>query len=458
MTPRVTPFFLFYRGVSALAAPLVWRRVAAKLARHGVPVARQRERLGHATLARPNGRLIWFHAASVGESVSTLGLIDELLRRDPELNVLVTSGTATSAEILARRLPDRACHQFAPLDRRDALERVLDHWRPDALIFVESELWPHMIVETARRGVPLALINARMSRSSLRSWARFDHTARYLLAHFRFIRTQDDATRDGLRAIIPADVMDGDARNAWITKGPNLKAMAPPLPVDGAELNRMRQAFAGPVWLAASTHDGEETKVIEAHIAARAHCPDLRLILVPRHPDRADDISAAIAPKLAKAGLSLGRRSQSTTADAPPGADAPQGAGPAPEAADVYMADTLGETGLWFALCPLVFLGGSLSRNGGHNPYEPARAGAAVLFGPHVANFAETYADFLAAKAAIKIANARSLGREVGRLMTDDAALSSLRLGAQQVSDRGTAHLAFVADEIAGLLGPFPQE
>lgn len=407
MQPQGTVFYHFYRGVAALTAPIVWRQVSRKLARAGVTPNRQRERLGHATLPRPDGPLAWFHAASVGESLSVLTLAQQMQALRPGLKVLITSGTASSAEILAKRLPVDMIHQFAPLDQRPALSRFLGHWRPDAAIFVESEIWPQMLVEAQGAGVPLALVNARMSKGTLKSWQRFDHTARYLLGLFQLIRTQDRATLDGLLTI--------GADPAQVALGPNLKAVAAPLPVDKNELARLRQALAGPVWLAASTHEGEEKHVIKALKTARLKRPDLRLILAPRHPDRAE----RIADQIRSAGLSVARRS----------------AGAPPDQCDVYLADSYGEMGLWYALSQIVFLGGSLGNAGGHNPYEPAQAGCTILVGPRLANFADVYAAFETKKAVIKIKDAKSLGRAVAKLSADPELAKRTGLNAQTLAE-----------------------
>jgi 3-deoxy-D-manno-octulosonic-acid transferase len=401
----------------------MWQVVRRKLARHGVNAERQRERLGHATLPRPDGRLIWLHAASVGESVSALTLVQALLDREPDLSALITSGTASSAQVLAGRMPARCLHQFAPLDQRRAMRRFLDHWHPEAAIFVESEIWPTMLVETRRRGLPLALINARMSRSSLQNWGRFRNTARFLLGQFDLIRTQDQATLEGLQTLgISPD---------RLALGPNLKALAPPLPADDAALAAMRAAMPGPVWLAASTHEGEEKKVIEAHLKARKSVPDLRLILVPRHPERAPEIARLITAK----GLSHSRRSE--------------GAAPRDAAEiDVYLADTLGEMGLRYRRAPIVFLGGSLVRAGGHNPLDPAQAGAAILHGPHVANFADVYAGFEAAGACARVTSPRELAKTLGDLLHAHDALTALRDAARTEAQRQAQSLDALIDEI----------
>lgn len=391
MTPQGTVFYHFYRGIAGIAAPLVWFRVSRKLARHGVSPARRRERLGHATLPRPDGRLIWFHAASVGESLSVLALARRMVERDTGRHVLITSGTASSAEILAKRMPEGCVHQFAPLDRRDALKRFLEHWRPDAAIVVESELWPQMLVAAHKAGVPLALVNARMSASSLKNWQRFDATARYLLGLFSMIRTQDQRTLDGLLAL--------GADPAGLALGPNLKAMSDPLPVDDTAYREVEAAYSGVVWVAASTHPGEEEKIVDAQMRLAGMVRGARLILVPRHPERAGEIKAMVEGR----GLTCRRRSESRD----------------PGGAEVYIADTLGEMGLWYQLASVVFLGGSFGRAGGHNPYEPAQMNCALISGRRVANFADVYAAFEEAGAVRLVKNPKELAAQVALLLTD---------------------------------------
>ncbi|EAQ01775.1 3-deoxy-D-manno-octulosonic acid transferase [Pseudooceanicola batsensis HTCC2597] len=424
--PQGTVFYQFYRGIAALTAPLVWRRVSRKLARHGVSAPRRRERLGEATLPRPEGPLIWFHAASVGESLSVLTLASRLQALQPGSHVLITSGTASSAEILGKRMPEDFIHQFAPLDQRAALRRFLDHWRPDAGIFVESEIWPQMLAEAHGAGVPLALVNARMSRASLKNWARFDQTARYLLGLFRVIRTQDRATLEGLLGI--------GADPSVTALGPNLKSVALPLPVDPQEVRRLGARLPAQRWLAASTHPGEERIVLEAHRQAREALPDLGLILAPRHPERA----GAIAEEVRAAGLTLARRSL----------------GEDPASAEVYLADTLGEMGLWYDLCPVVFLGGSFVSAGGHNPFEPAQAGCAVITGPRHANFADVYRDFTDRRAVEIVPRPKGLGGTVVRMLREPAAVAAQSEAAARLvstqDDAVDALAALLAEKLLG--------
>lgn len=393
----LTALLRAYLGVTALAPALLTRMARKGHAAQGAAPARLAERAGHASASRPDGRLIWFHAASVGEVASSLDLA-----RDLEVatgaRLLFTTTTATGAETLARRLP-QAIHQFQPVDTPAAVASFLDHWRPDLACLMENDLWPRLMIETERRGIALAVINARASRSRTRA----PRAIGSLLARAVLISTQDAATAAQMHGLglDPARIIDtGD-----------LKAAASPLPADPEALEVLRQALGKrPVWVAASTHPGDEGAVIAAHQAALRDHPDLLLVLIPRHPPR----RAELAQRLAQAGFSIAQRS----ADAVPD-----------PATQVYLADTLGEMGLFYRLAPLVFLGGSFGTEGGHNPYEPARLGAAVLHGPHVANFRQAFAGLAQAGVALKVLDGADLGQQVSRL-TASPALDEMRANA----------------------------
>lgn len=425
MTRQAAPWPVRLYGLAAnLMAPLAYASVARKLIAQGTAPFRLPERKGHATRPRPDGRLIWFHAASVGESLSVLRLITELGARDPELSFLITSGTATSASILSGRLPPHTTHQFPPLDSRRAVTRFLDHWRPSAAVFVESELWPQMISLTAARDIPLALINARLSDGSARNWGRLPATARHLMGQFRMIHCQDQRTADHLHALGL-----GHAR-----AGINLKSLSGPLPHDARELERMKsQVQDRPLWLAASTHPGEEAVMLAAHRHMLGHDPDALLILVPRHPDRAD----AIEVQIAEAGLEGARRSTGMAITGQ---------------TRVYLADTLGEMGLWYALSPLTCLGGSFTDVGGHNPFEPAHAGSAIVHGPLYVNFATAYADLAAQEAAIEVADADALSAVLHRFLNDPDALDMQRARAGAFAKAQDAGLDGFADGLSKAL------
>ncbi|WP_428928580.1 3-deoxy-D-manno-octulosonic acid transferase [Marinibacterium sp. SX1] len=422
-----TPLYTLYSGLTRLAAPLVLHHVGRKLSDQGVEARRIRERAGRPSLDRPPGELIWFHGASVGESLSVLSVIDRLARRRPDAHFLVTSGTASSAQILARRLPPRALHQFAPLDAPHYIDRFLDHWQPRAGIFVESELWPGMLVRARDRGLRLALLNARLSEKSARGWARHPDTARMVLDCFDILLTQNATIAERLR------LMGADAER--LSVGANLKAAAAPLPVDEITRDELRRALGDrPVWAASSTHPGEDEIVLDAHARVLERHPDALLLLIPRHPERGDDLQRMIAER----GLARTRRSAGERITA---------------ATQVYLADTLGETGTWYAACPLILLGGSLLPDiGGHNPFEPAVSGAAVLTGPHVANFSETFGPMIDRGAATEVATPAEIAGKVGDWLASPALLADKRAAARAFARTEASALDQVIDRMIDCL------
>ena len=414
-----------YVALTAALVPLAAWHTTSKLRRAGVSVTRAHEKLGHATEERRgSGPLVWFHAASVGESLSVLALITRMGLALPQAQFLITSGTATSADLVARRLPARTVHQFAPLDAPGPLKRFLTHWRPDAAIFVESELWPQMLRRTHASGARMALVNARLSAGSIQRWQKRPRLARYIFEVFTLILTQNDAMAEALVAM--------NAPPERVARGSNLKSLSDPLPVDHDTLYEARAALGHrPVWIASSTHAGEEETVLAAHAALLKRHPDLHLILAPRHPDR----SAEVAGLIEAAGLRFTTRSK----------------GEAP-GAQVYLADTMGELGSWYALGRIVFLGGSLRPIGGHNAYEVAQAGAAILSGRHVSNFSETYAALEDAGAVTFVDDATSLAENIARLLEDPAALDAAAGAAEGFAARQTDKLDSIAARLIAAL------
>jgi 3-deoxy-D-manno-octulosonic-acid transferase len=411
-----------YRAATAVALPaidlLLWRRMA----RGKEDPLRIDERRGIPSHERPGGPLVWLHAASIGEAQSILRLVERLLHDRAGLSALVTTGTVTSADVLAGRLPARAIHQFVPVDRAAWVRRFLEHWRPDAALWVESELWPNLLLETHARGVPLALVNARISERSYRTWQRAPGLARRLLAAFDLVLAQDEAIAGRLR--------DLGART--VTVSGNLKAAAAALPANADALLALQDAFADrPLWLAASTHPGEEAMVGAAHRHAAATLGGLLTVLVPRHPRRGPEIAA----ELSAAGLRVARRSAGE---------------PVTAETDIYVADTTGELGLFYRLAPLAFVGGSLVPHGGQNLLEAAQLGCAVLHGPHVDNFRAIAADLATAGASRQVADADTLAATVARLLGRPA-----RLRAMAAAATDAARIkAEVLDEVLGLLAP----
>lgn len=386
---------------------------------------RMGERMGQASLPRPEGRLIWFHAASVGEAASLLELLRRLELAHPDVTSLVTTVTVTSERFLAERLPPGCLHQFAPADVLPWVERFLDHWRPDLAVWTESELWPATLDATSARGIPMLLINARISNRSYRRWRLLRGLARGLLRRFDRILAQDDLAGQQLMAL------GADPERLSVTG--SLKEGAAPLPHDETERVAIARALAGrPIWLAASTHPGEEEMAIAAHLTARRSLPMLALILAPRHPDRGDEVAALLRAR----GLTVAQRSKG---------EAIRGE------TDVYLADTLGEMGLWYRIASVSFIGGSLMEIGGHNPFEPALLGSAILYGPHVRNFSDAYARLRAANAAIEVTNAEELGRELTLALAPDRA-AAMAANAWAACSEGAEVTDTVLDTIATLL------
>ncbi|WP_299549838.1 3-deoxy-D-manno-octulosonic acid transferase [uncultured Tateyamaria sp.] len=421
---RPTALFRLYRALSAVALPFAARSAVNKLRRAGVTVDRAHERLGHASAERPLGTVIWFHGASVGEAKSVLPLITRICDVAPEVKVLLTSGTATSAEAVAPHLPAGTIHQFSPLDGTGPLTRFLDHWRPDLCVLVESELWPNLLDICARRDLPIALLNARLSDRSADGWKKFPATASYVLRGITWAHCQDRRSRDHLR----------DMGLAAAEQATNLKSILGSPRVKQEQLDAAYNALGGrPVWVAVSTHPGEEEQVLAAHSALLTAHPNLCLILVPRHPERADDILTLIRD----ASLSVAQRSKDQTLDDP---------------AQVYLADTMGETDLWYALSPIVFLGGSFSDVGGHTPFEPAAAHTAILHGPNYANFAEAYAAFQMKDASVQVKDSTALAREVDALLTHPSRAAQLAANARPLAPTGTKVLDSIAQHLFSLM------
>lgn len=393
-----------YRLLTGLAAPLAPSVLAGRARRGKEDSSRIGERLGHSALARPAGELAWLHGASVGESRVALTLAQAMLAARPGLTVLMTSGTVTSAALVAREAPPGLIHQYVPADTPAAARRFMAHWKPDLAVFVESELWPNLIIEAQRSGARLALVNARMNEASLRRWQRWKQSGKALVGCFDWISPADGRTARGLSELL----------DRTLTVSGNLKLeILPPMPARD-KLDAARAIVNGrPLWVAASTHAGEEETVLEAHAALLATHPDALLILVPRHPDRADEIASLIEAR----GLAHARRSRREA----PRRDMP-----------VWLADTLGEMSLWFELAPIALIAGSLKPGiGGHNPIEATRLGCCVLSGPWRDSFSDVYDAYESHNAVVTVRDGDALARAVraeweGQGMGVEAGLKAL--------------------------------
>jgi 3-deoxy-D-manno-octulosonic-acid transferase len=420
MSERTGPLLRAYLLVSR-AVPLVAPRVLRqRLARGKELPDRWREKLGQATLPRPEGRLVWLHAVGLGEVLALRGLIAAMADRAPGVAFLVTSTTRASAEVLAANLPPRTRHQFLPLDVPRYLGRFLDHWRPDLSIWAEQDLWPGAVVATAARGVPLALVNARMNADAFARRRRWRGVFADLLARFALITAQDEATARHLAAL--------GAKGVRVTG--SLKSAAPSLAADPVALGRLRAALFGRrVWVAASTHPEDEAVALAAQARLWQDDPRWLLVLVPRHPDRAAGIAATMSVT-GSAGMPLTLASQTET---------PSGA--------VHLVDGFGQLGLWYRLAPLALIGGTFGPIEGHNPWEAAALGVAVLHGPRVANFAADFATLDREGAALPV-TADDLAQTLAETAGASAAMGAR--GAALV-DAARTGLGPLADDLLAL-------
>ena len=415
-----------YRIMTTLLGPFLNVYLRRRRSRGKEDPDRFGERQGFPTRPRPPGPLVWAHAASVGEAMSALALIERLLERNPEASLLLTTGTVTSARLMAKRLPPRAFHQYIPVDRLPAIRSFLKHWHPDLVLWIESEFWPNLISETRRLGAPMLLLNARISETSYRRWLKYPGLIQPMLQAFDLCLAQSlpDAGRLGTLGAVT------------VTCRGNLKNTATPLPAEPRDLERLNRTLRNrPCWLAASTHEGEERLVGRVHTALRRRFSDLVTIIVPRHPERGLEITNTLRAR----GLRVSRRS---------------GMEPIDVHTEVYVADTMGELGLFYRLAPIAFIGGSLIPHGGQNPLEAARLGCAILFGPHMDNFAESAAALTKANTAAAVADARGLEAELVQLLANPALAAARANAGLEFTAQGQEVLAAILDEIQTYLGP----
>ena len=342
-----------------------------------------------ASIPRPAGKLVWIHAASMGEANSVLPLLQAMLAAYPQLNVLLTTVTVTSAAMMQGRLPERAFHQFAPVDTPAAVDRFLAYWQPDIALWVDSEFWPNLIMEAKRRGAVMGVINARMSQKSFDAWLYGAPLIKGLLSCFSlcFAQSRQDASR--LRSL----------GVAVVTGVGNLKYDAPLLPYSEQELETLKTAAQGrAIWVAASTHPGEEKMIADVHRALKSQKVNALTVIVPRHAKRGNDI----LPELG--GLNIAQRSKGQ---------------PVTSATDIYLADTMGELGLFYRLASVAFIGGSLVEHGGQNPLESARFGCAIVTGPHTYNFADVVKGMEVDKAILRVNNPPELAAALRQFLSD---------------------------------------
>jgi 3-deoxy-D-manno-octulosonic-acid transferase len=395
-----------YRRLSSAMVPLAPALIKRRLKLGKEDPERVGERRGVSADVRPHGPLVWIHGASVGEVLAAAALIEKL--RALNLRILLTSGTVTSAAIVAKRFPPDVIHQYVPYDSPRYVTRFLDHWRPSLALFIESDLWPNLILASAARRLPMVLINGRMSPRSFPRWRRVSNTISALLGRFDVCLAQSQTDAERFSAL--------GSRNV-LTTG-NLKLDVPAPPADPARLERLMSVTRGrPIVVAASTHPGEEEILVEAHKTLAGFFPSLLTVIVPRHPDRGEVVARVVAAS----GLQAGLRSREELPVA---------------ATDIYVADTMGELGLFYRLAPIVFMGGSLVAHGGQNPIEAVKLGASIVHGPHIFNFTDVYEALDRAGGARRADGQEALVKQLGQLLADPAAREASLLASERVVEQ----------------------
>src|SRR3954454_3137568 len=399
-----------YRKLSRAMVPLAPALIKRRLQQGKEDPERVDERRGLSPDTRPHGPLVWIHGASVGEVLAAAALIERL--RGLNIRILLTSGTVTSAAIVAKRFPADIIHQYVPYDSPRYVARFLDHWRPSLALFIESDLWPNLILSSAARRLPMVLINGRMSPRSFPRWRRMSGTISALLGKFEVCLAQSRVDAERFAAL--------GSRNV-ITTG-NLKLDVPAPPADAAKLERLMALTRGrPIILAASPHPGEENILLRAHQTLAGFFPSLLTVIVPRHPNRGE----AIARSIPASGLHVTLRSREELPTA---------------TTDIYVADTMGELGLFYRLAPIVFMGGSLIEHGGQNPIEAVKLGASVVHGPHVFNFTDVYDTLDAGGGAKQAGVQQALVKQIGQWLADtDARQASVEAAGRVVDQLGGA-------------------
>lgn len=385
------------------------------------------EKKGICGLTRPKGEVLWIHAASVGESQSALILIKRITNITPNINILITTGTVTSAELMAKRLPSNAFHQFFPLDHPKWVKKFIDHWQPSAVLWMESELWPNMLNEIKVNNIPAILVNAHMSDKSFSSWKKMKPLAKHCLSAFTKILCQTNKDQKYFDYL--------GANKTVVTD--NIKYAADPLGHNQHDLNTLKDSINNrPIWVFASTHDGEELLAYNTHKLLKQKIPNIMTIIVPRHPDRRKDIACELHdPDIItefRGNAKILPHSHT----------------------DIYIADTLGELGLFYSIAPITCIGRTFSNDGGggHNPIEPAQLSCAILYGPNVQNLQDIFDDMNKENVALKILDPEHLYKTLLRLFNDKDETSNLQRSALAHSKKKDHLIDTITSEITDTL------
>ncbi|MCZ2158113.1 lipid IV(A) 3-deoxy-D-manno-octulosonic acid transferase [Bartonella sp. 220] len=413
---------LIYRMIGFCLRPVVPFYLFLRAVRGKEEWGRQKERLGKSHKIRPQSPLIWLHAASVGETLALFPLINYILSL--KINILLTTGTVTSSSLVKKQFNNRLIHQYAPLDLDLAVRHFISHWKPDLALVCESEIWPLRIKELAKMHIPQILVNAHMSERSFKAWQKRPVLAKHIFKHIDLAIGQNERDVTYYQALgVKSVAFSG-----------NLKADV--LPLENQDLlAHYRNAIGNrPIWAAISTHEGEEEIAFEVHKILKNYLPDLLTIIVPRHPERLEDLMR----KCDKRSLRFIRRSNNAVPDAN---------------TDILWGDTIGEMGLFLRLSKVSFIGKSLCGDGGHNPLELALLRSAILTGPHVSNFQEMFDKFLTRDAAFMIQDAKQLAIQVYKLLTNEVLRQEMVDKAYEVA----TSMAGALERTLKLLEPFLQ-
>ncbi|MEP2533121.1 glycosyltransferase N-terminal domain-containing protein [Shimia sp.] len=365
MTSPAAPGLMLraYLALRPALQPLMRVILRRRVAQGKDTQARAGEKLGHATLARPGGTLVWLHAVGLGEVLALRPLILAMSEQRPDLSFLITSTARSSAKVAGANLPPNTLHQFLPLDGPNFVNAFLDHWRPDLAVWSEQDVWPGAVMDIANREIPQAYINARITAEGFRRRARLGRLNSDILSRFLLVGSQNQETVHFLAQLGANDVQ----------LFPSLKPAAPALVHDPDSLRNLQTGLSGrKVWVAASTHEGDEAVALAAQSHIFAEDPARLLILAPRIPARASEIAA----ELNRLNISFAQRSKNDRMDA---------------STAVYLADTFGELGLWYRLADHALIGNSFQGRGGHNPWEAICLGVPVICGPDTQNFEDDY-------------------------------------------------------------------
>ncbi len=409
--------YRLYQLGAPLLAPFLKPYLKHRAKKGKEDIARLNERFGISTLKRPNGEIIWIHAASVGESISALPLIEKLLEKELNTTILVTTGTVTSAKIMAQRLPDRAIHQYAPLDHTPWVNRFITFWQPKAALWLESELWPNTLHSLKKQKISTILVNARMSEKTIKRWQRYPQFAKKILSCFDLILGQNQKIVDHIKEL---GIHQVDCIG-------NLKFASPPMTYDETALETLKKTIGNrPIWLAASTHKGEEEIIVTVYKKLIKDHPHLLAIIVPRYPKRGDDICNLIR----KANLTVSQRSRKEKIT---------------HETSFYIADTMGEMGLFYKLAPLLTMGGSFIPDiwGGHNIIEPAHLNCAISYGPIMYNHMDSKNALEEVGASVSVKDTNDLYKKINHLLHHPDEIIALQNKAKAVV---TSYLCVIDD------------